>query len=224
MQPQQIMVLPVLWKTCKYFVCWDKNGIAFHLLTNTFCGKTNSKGWSSFSQMLPPYSSAIPAKGMWFCLIRDHKWAPGKPPIFNFWSPWLPGLPLAGRGSVLQGPSRSAMLPEVTRASWFSERLCVCLHVCAKSNILPALSKLFSLDDMLQGLSMLKTYFQNICKPKWFQIFERPDMKVWLVNQPRSRGAPARLVEWAIPHEFTNIFKCVFLIWSRSSMFMPPPK
>ena len=115
-----MMVSSTLWNTCKYCVCRSNDGIAF----DAFCGKTNSEGWICF----PPCSSAIPAKGMWFCLIRDHEWAHGKPPIFNYWSPWLPGPSPAGWGSMLQGPSHSAMLPEVTRASWFSDWVCV--HVC----------------------------------------------------------------------------------------------
>lgn len=108
-----------------------------------------------------------------------------------------------------------------------SQTGCVCMCVCvfAKANILLTLSRLFSVDGMLQACS--KKHFQNICKPKWLQIFEQADMKGWLPNQWRSRKAvwdPPRLVKWAIPHAFTNIFKCIFLIWSSSCMFMPPPE
>lgn len=109
-----------------------------------------------------PCSSPTLAKGMWFCLIKDHERAHGKPPIFNYWSLWLPGLSLAGRGSMLQGSSHSAMLPEVTRASWFSDRVCV--HVCAKSNILYKLSSLFSVDAMPQKTSRKPYICVSPCK------------------------------------------------------------
>lgn len=167
--------------------------------------------WDEFGFLkCSPYSSATPAKGMWFCLIRDHEWAHGKPPYFNYWSPWLPGLSVAGWGSMLQGPSHSAMLPEVTRASWFSDWVCV--HECACQVQYSVYKILFSVDGMLQGL--FKTYFQNICKPKLLQIFEQPDLKGWLANHSGSRKAgwvPARLVKWAIPHELPNIFICIFV-------------
>lgn len=217
------MVSPTLWKTYKYFVCRVKDGIAF----NAFCGKTNSKGWIG-SPKCSPYSRVIPAKGMWFCLIREHEWAHGKPPIFNYWSPWLPGLSLAGWGSVLQGPSHSAMLPEVTRASWFSDRVCVHMRMCVclcQVQYPPYPVKTFFSGWHATG--RFKKHFQNICKPKWLQIFEQTDMKGRRPSQSRSRKAvwaPARLVKWAIPHEFPNIFKCTFLIWSSSCVFTPPPK
>lgn len=128
MPPQQIMVLPTLLKTCKYFVCRCKDGITFPASYRHFLWELRG-----MNLVLP----SVLAKGMWFCLIRDYEWVHGKPPIFNYRSPWLPGLSLAGWGSMLQGPSHSAMLPEVTRASWFSDSVwvCVCVFVFVPSPI-----------------------------------------------------------------------------------------
>lgn len=196
------------------------------------CGKTNLKGGRLAFLKMFPFSSLIPGKGMQFCLIRDYKWAHGKPPIFNFWSLWLPESSLTGWGSMLQGRSHSAMLPEVTKASWFSDCACVCarasmciyVSVCQVQYSPYAIKTLFSRWHAAGLLKYLKWFrFTNILKI----CLGQPDMKRWLPNLSSSRKAmrlSARFVIWAIPHEFPNIFKYIFLIWSRLCIFMPPPK
>lgn len=174
------MVLPTL---VNILFAEAKTELASGFLSTLSVGKQTQRNEFG-SPKCSPYFSTIPAKGMWFCLIRDHEWAHGKPPIFNYWSPWLLGLSLAGWGSMLQGPSHSAMLPEVTRASWFSDWVCVCICVCAKSNILLTLSRLFSVDGVLQACS--KHIFKIFVNLNGFKYLRN---QTWKVDYQISREA-----------------------------------
>lgn len=70
---------------------------------------------------------------------------------------------------MLHGPSHSAMLPEVTRASWFSDRMCV-------SNILLTLSRL--------GSEHILKIFVNLNGSKYLNRHERSTTKP--VEEPKS--------------------------------------
>lgn len=188
---------------------------AFRLLTNKFCGKTNLKGWNQFSQCS---QSAIPASGMWFYLIRDHESPHWRTPH----TPFLISSPHGSLGcpELVEGQccKDGLIVPCCQRLPGpaSSHRGCICCVPCP----------IFFLPCQLHFTGVFKTYFQNICKPKWLQIFEQQN-KGWQPNQLRSLGAvwdPVRLAKWAIPLGFPNIFECIFLIWSSSSVFMPPPK
>lgn len=150
-----------------------------------------------------PILSAIMAKRMHFGLIRGYRGAHGKStPSFNFWSLWLSGLSLAGWGSALQGPSHGAMLPKVTRASRFSDR--VCAFVCACVSVCQVQYSLHPVGTVFSGwhaAGLLKIQFQNIYKFEWSQIFEKSDMKDALPSRSQSLKAewvPAGLVKRTI--------------------------
>lgn len=119
----------------------------------------------------------------------------------------------------LPRPAGSQTVRVCARAS-----MCIYVSVCQVQYSPYAIKTLFSRWHAAGLLKYLKWFrFTNILKI----CLGQPDMKRWLPNLSSSRKAmrlSARFVIWAIPHEFPNIFKYIFLIWSRLCIFMPPPK
>lgn len=119
----------------------------------------------------------------------------------------VPGLSLAGWGSVLQGKvlvpcCQRLPGPAGSQAGWW-------VFVCAKSNIPLTLSRFLS-EWHATGLD--KTYFQNICKPQWLQLsanrHERSTTKS--AKKQKSCVSPRKISEMNVSTWISKYFQMYF--------------